>query len=130
MAQDAARQARAARKGPLITITCECGERRDVHYGEQWQCETCGRTWNTNRIPLEQYAEIRKKQLRLRWTMLSLAAVALVCVAVFFLIGRFLGGVLLVAVCALMWRQYIWPRQKQRYLKSIEDLPSWKIEPD
>jgi hypothetical protein len=130
MARDEAKLARAARKGPLITLTCECGERQDLHYGEQWRCEKCGRTWNTNRIPLEQYAEIQRKQVRLRRTMLSLIAVALISIAVFILIGKVVGGIMLVAVCALGWRQYIWPRQKQRYVESIDKLPSWEIEPD
>lgn len=121
---------RSIRRGPLITLTCECGARRELRYGEQWQCENCGRTWSTNRIPLEQYAQIRRKQLRLRRTMLALVAIALVAVAVFILIGKILGGILLVAICATAWRQYIWPRQKQRYVDSIDDLPSWEIEPD
>ena len=49
---------RSIRRGPLITLSCECGARRELHYGEQWHCENCGRTWNTNRIPLEQYEQI------------------------------------------------------------------------
>jgi hypothetical protein len=130
MARDAARLARAVRKGPLITLTCECGERRELHYGEQWRCDKCGRTWNTNRIPLEQYARIHKRQLRLRRMMLTLLAIAVVSVAGFILIGKFLGGIMLVAVCAIGWRMYIWPKQKQRYLESIDDLPSWEIEPE
>ena len=121
---------RSIRRGPLITLTCECGERRELHYGEQWQCENCGRTWNTNRIPIEQYAQIRGTQLRLRRVLLALLALAVASVVVFVLIGRILGGIMLVAICALAWRQYIWPRQKQRYLESIDERPSWEIEPD
>ena len=28
---------------PPITVKCECGEKRDLAYGERWTCETCGR---------------------------------------------------------------------------------------
>ena len=44
---------RAARKGPPITLTCECGEKRELRYGESWRCESCGRSFDTRRIPLE-----------------------------------------------------------------------------
>ena len=46
-------------RGPPITLTCECGEKRDLSYGERWECEKCGRTWDTGRIPHEQYDAIR-----------------------------------------------------------------------
>src|SRR5437870_2590340 len=39
---------------PPITIRCECGESRDVAYGELWRCERCGRSWNTQQIPAEE----------------------------------------------------------------------------
>ena len=53
-------------RGPPIAITCECGEKRDLRYGEEWTCESCGRRWDTNQIPAEQYAAIRRTQLRFR----------------------------------------------------------------
>jgi len=118
------------RRGPPITLTCECGERRELRYGERWQCERCGRIWNTNRIPIEQYAAVRAIQLRLRWVMIGLCVLALSCVIFFIAIGRWVGGVLLVAICASAWRMYIWPRQKRRYLDAVDDLPRWEIEPD
>ena len=53
-------------RGPPIAVTCECGEKRDLRYGEEWTCENCGRRWDTNQIPHEQYAAIRRTQLRFR----------------------------------------------------------------
>src|SRR3954467_3737574 len=52
--------------GPPIAVTCECGEKRDLAYGEAWTCERCGRRWDTNQIPREDYAAIRRTQLRFR----------------------------------------------------------------
>lgn len=123
-------ETRKLRNGPPITLTCECGERRELRYGERWQCETCRRSWNTNRIPIEQYAAVRRIQLRFRWVMIGLCVLALSCVIFFIAIGKVVGGVLLVAICATAWRMYIWPRQKGRYLDAIGQLPSWEIEPD
>ena len=53
---------KSVRRGPPITVTCDCGEKRHLRYGERWTCEKCGKTWNTNRIPVEQYAAIRATQ--------------------------------------------------------------------
>ncbi len=35
---------RSVRRGPKITLTCRCGERNYVHYGDVWTCQKCGRT--------------------------------------------------------------------------------------
>ena len=40
--------------GPPISITCECGLKHDLKYGEAWTCESCGRRWDTKQIPREQ----------------------------------------------------------------------------
>ncbi len=42
-------------RGPPISITCECGEERSLPYGERRTCEQCGRRWNTEQIPAEEY---------------------------------------------------------------------------
>jgi hypothetical protein len=38
-------------RGPPITVTCECGERRELAYGETWACESCGRGYDTGPDP-------------------------------------------------------------------------------
>src|SRR3954454_4120268 len=52
--------------GPPLAVTCECGSKHDVRYGEAWTCERCGRRWDTNQIPREDYEVIRRTQLRFR----------------------------------------------------------------
>jgi len=64
---------RSVRRGPPITLTCDCGERRYLRYGERWKCEKCGKTWNTKRIPVEQYAAIRATQMRYRRIPLAIS---------------------------------------------------------
>jgi hypothetical protein len=121
---------RSIRRGPSISITCECGERRDLHYGETWQCEKCGRTWNTRRIPLEEYAELRRTQLRYRRVPLLISALSLVCVVVFILLGRAFGGLILVAFGATAWSMFGHPFYKRRYREQLAKTPTWKIEPE
>jgi len=121
---------RSVRRGPLITLTCKCGERRDLRYGERWTCEKCGRSWNTLRIPLEQYAEIRRAQLRFRRVPLAISVLSLVCLVAFIVIGRAVGGLILVGFAATAWSMFVRPLHKRRYRKALAKLPSWEIEPD
>ena len=49
---------------PPITIKCECGETEEVAYGERWRCERCGRSWNTQNIPAEEYEGLLRRMRR------------------------------------------------------------------
>lgn len=121
---------RSVRRGPLITLTCKCGERRDLRYGERWTCEKCARSWNTRRIPVEQYAEIRRAQLRFRRVPLAISVLSLVCLVAFILLGRAVGGLILVGFAATAWSMFVRPLHKRRYRKELAKLPSWEIEPE
>ncbi len=120
----------SVRRGPPITITCECGERRYLHYGERWACEQCGRIWNTARIPIEQYAEIRRTQLRFRRVPIALSFLALASVVAFIIAGRAVGGLLVVALGATTWSMFFRPVYKRRHREALANLPTWEIEPD
>ena len=121
---------RSIRRGPPITITCECGERRHLHYGEVWTCEKCGRRWSTLRIPLEEYAELRRTQLRFRRIPLAVSLLSLACVVVFILLGRAFGGLILVGFAASAWNMFLRPLHKRRYREQLAKIPTWKIEPE
>ena len=121
---------RSIRHGPRITIACECGEKRYLHYGERWTCEKCGRTWNTRRIPLEEYAELRRTQLRYRRVPLLIATLSLICVVVFIVLGQAAGGLIVVAFGATAWSMFGHPFYKRRYREQLAKIPSWKIEPE
>lgn len=121
---------RSVRRGPPITLTCECGEKRYVRYGERWTCEQCGRGWDTARIPIEQYAAIRRTQLRFRRVPLTISVLALVCVIAFIIVGKALGGLLLVVLVATTWSMFFRPLHRRRYREALAQLPSWEIEPD
>ena len=121
---------RSVRRGPRITLTCECGEVSYLEYGERWTCERCGRTWDTRRIPLEQYAQLRRTQLRFRRVPLAISVLSLACVVAFVLIGKAIGGVVLVAFAMTAWSMFVRPLHKRRYRRALASLPTWQIEPE
>jgi hypothetical protein len=53
-------------RGPPIAITCACGRRQPVRYGDAWTCPDCSRVWDTSDVPREDYEEIRRITLRFR----------------------------------------------------------------
>jgi hypothetical protein len=130
MDDDAAAVSKAVLRGPRITLTCECGQREYLRYGESWTCGECGRTWNTNRIPAEQYAAIRATQLRYRRIPLIISTLALVCIVVFVILGKAFGGLIIVALLATTWGIFFRPMYQRRYREALADLPSWQIKPE
>ena len=121
---------RSIRRGPKITIACECGEKRYLQYGERWTCEKCGRTWNTRQIPLEEYATLRRTQLRYRRVPVAVSLVSLACIVVFIVLGKAFGGLIVVAFGASAWSMFVRPMHKRRYREQLAKLPTWKIEPE
>jgi Flp pilus assembly protein TadB len=112
-------------------VTCECGERRELHYGEVWRCEGCGRRFDTNKIPLEEYATIRRTQLRYRLIPLGAGLILLAAMIVFFIAGRtfsaLVAGAFLLASWAVVGRPFIRARYRRKLAKN---LPTWNIKAD
>jgi hypothetical protein len=131
MGQQSANMPRTVRKGPLITLTCECGERRELHYGEVWKCERCGKRWNTNKIPLDEYAAIRRTQIRYRLVPLLAGLLLLVAVIAFWITGQTYGALVAVPFLIASWVMFGHPFFRSRYRKSLsKNLPTWEIKPD
>jgi hypothetical protein len=122
---------RAVQKGPLITVTCECGQRRELRYAERWQCEGCGRRFDTSKIPLEEYAAIRRTQLRYRMIPLISGLVLLVGDIAFFLSGRAYGALIAVPFLLASWVMFGRPFFRSRYRRKLsEHLPTWNLKAD
>src|ERR671923_1799719 len=81
----------AVTKGPPITVTCECGERHELFYGERWTCPGCGRAYDSGQIPEEEYAQIRRLQLRYRAVPVALGATVAALAILFTLTGNIFG---------------------------------------
>src|SRR3954452_593148 len=116
--------------GPPIAVTCECGTRHDLRYGDAWTCEACGRRWDTTQIPREQYEVIRRTQMRFR--VLPVAFGLLVAgLAIFFaLTGNAFSVFFLLPVALSAWFVFIRPVHRRRYRRAIADLPRWELHPE
>jgi hypothetical protein len=127
MSGDGAAVPRSLRRGPPITVKCECGERRELRYGQRWRCEGCGRTYDTRRIPAEEYATFRRNRVHDRLlpsaVFLGLAAAVLA----FVLIGRPVSALLVFAAVGFVWGTFVRPARRRRQYKAIADRPKWNI---
>jgi hypothetical protein len=114
---------------PPITITCECGEQRYVAYGERWQCERCGRAWNTRQIPEEAYEgllrRVRRHKLEAIGAALVTAAVMIPLIVV--VSSRFIAFVPMVMA---VWLFLFLPYWRRRYRRTAHDAPHWELHPE
>jgi hypothetical protein len=116
--------------GPPIAVTCECGEKHDAAYGEVWTCERCGRRWDTNQIPREDYDVIRRTQLRFR-ALPVLFGMLVASVALFFILTHNTFSVFFLLPVALsVWFVFLRPVHRRRYRRAIADLPRWELKPE
>jgi hypothetical protein len=116
--------------GPPIAVTCECGEKRDLRYGEAWTCERCGRRWDTSRIPREQYEAVRRTQLRFRVLPVALGALVAALAIFFTLTGNVFSVFFLLPVGLSVWFVFLRPMHRRRYRAAIADLPRWELHPE
>jgi hypothetical protein len=122
---------RSVRNGPLITVTCECGQRKELHYGERWNCEGCGRAFDTRKIPLEEYTAIRRTQLRYRMVPLLSGLFLLAGVTLFFAEGKVFGVLILVPFLFASWNMFVRPFFRSRYRRALgKNMPTWTIDAD
>ena len=116
-------------KGPPITVACDCGEMKHVAYGETWQCEGCGRRWNTNQIPAGEYEGLLRDMRRLRIVPVG---VALGTTLLFGLLAIFVAEslFLLLPVVLAMWFLLYMPWLRRRIRRRARSTPTWKLRPE
>jgi len=113
---------------PPITIKCECGETEEVAYGERWRCERCGRSWNTQNIPAEEYEGLLRRMRRHKLEVLALAAIAAaVLIPLIVVSSRF---ILLVPAVMAAWLFFVVPFWRRRYRRTARDAPRWELHPE
>ncbi len=117
-------------KGPPIAVTCECGEKRDLSYGETWECERCGRRWNTRQIPQEQYDVIRRTQMRFRALPIGFGLLVTTAAMFFTLTGNVFSVFVLLPLAMMTWFYFIRPAHRRRYRRAIAGLPRWQLRPE
>jgi hypothetical protein len=116
-------------RGPPIAVTCECGEKRDLRYGEAWTCERCAKRWDTRQIPAEQYEAIRRLQWRFRVVPIVLGALVAALAIFFTLTGNVFNVFVLLPLAMVIWFSFVRPAHRRRYRRAIADLPRWELRP-
>jgi hypothetical protein len=117
-------------RGPPIAVTCDCGEKRDLRYGEAWRCERCRKRWNTRQIPAEQYEVIRRTQLRFRVLPVVFGLVIAGAAIFFTLTGNLFSVFILLPLGTMTWFVFIRPAHRKRYRRAIAELPRWNLRPE
>jgi len=117
-------------KGPPITVTCECGARKELFYGERWTCPDCGRSYDTSHIPADEYQAIRKLQMRFRAVPIALGLSVAVLAILFTLTGNILGVFFIMPMAIISWFVFIRPTHRKRYRAAIAQLPRWDLRAD
>lgn len=112
-----------------MTIRCECGETRQVPYGERWTCDKCRRTWNTAQIPAAEYEGILREMRNFRLTAI---AAALIIGAVFAVMALTVATsvVLLIPVVLSGWYLFYMPLWRRKVRRRARSLPTWQLHPE
>lgn len=115
--------------GAPITITCECGDSTRVAYGQRWQCERCGRSWNTQQIPPEEYEGLLRRMRRHKLEVLAAAAIAAAVLVPLIVVvsARFIT---LVPLVMAIWLFRFVPYWRHRYRRTARDAPRWELHPE
>jgi hypothetical protein len=108
------------RSSPKITITCDCGEKRKLAYGDDYVCE-CGRSWSTKQVPAADYEAIRTLDRRYRrrgWCIFG--GFGLVCLAVG--ATRPTSLLFLIPAGMMTWFVFFRPMVRRRHWRAIQAL--------
>jgi hypothetical protein len=114
---------------PPITITCDCGETKQVAHGERWRCERCSRSWNTQQIPVEEYELLLRRMRRLRLEALGFALlIAAVAVPLIVFVSPRL--VFVVPLIAALWLFLYLPIWRRKTRRAARNTPHWELHPE
>ncbi len=116
-------------RGALITVKCDCGEVRYLPYGDTWECPSCGRRWNTNQIPADEYWGIMHEMRRFRiQAIVTALVIGGVFATLFATTGP--GAFSLVPLVVGGWFFLYMPRWRRRVRARARGLPTWHLRPE
>jgi hypothetical protein len=117
-------------RGAPITIRCDCGQVERVPYGQIWQCRECGRRWNTEQIPADEYWGIMREMRRYRLQVLGISLVLGIGFAI--ALANLNVRRVLPLILALMafWFLVYMPRWRQKVRRRARNLPHWQLHPE
>jgi hypothetical protein len=113
---------------PPITVKCDCGQSRELAYGERWQCD-CGRSWNTGQIPAEEYESLLRRVKRAKLEALVVAALAAAVLVPLIALAspRF---ILVTPIVAAMWLFLYLPMWRRKVRAAARSAPRWELHPE
>jgi hypothetical protein len=114
---------------PPITVKCECGETKELAYGERWQCEQCKRSWDTNQIPAAEYDGLLRRMRRARLEAIGVAAV-LAAIFVPLIIVVNAGFIFVIPVVAAAWLFLYLPIWRRKVRRAASSAPRWELHPE
>ncbi len=117
-------------RGPLITITCDCGAVTWLGYGERWTCDTCGKTWDTSQIPKDEYEGLVRSA---RLYGLAVVGPPIVLAAVFIPLTVVYGArfAFLLFAFVLAYALLVVPPIRRRANRRVRELaPRWMLRPE
>jgi hypothetical protein len=120
---------RSELRNPPITIKCECGETREVPYGDRWRCEACERSWDTQQIPAEEYEDLLRRIRRHELEALAMTALAAAIMIPLILVVSS-TFILLVPPLMAAWLFLILPFWRRRYRRTARGGPRWQLHPE
>jgi hypothetical protein len=114
---------------PPITVKCECGETRELAYGERWQCERCRRAWDTRQIPAAEYDGLLRAMRRVRLEAVGVAAIlAAILVPLVVVVNP--TFIYLIPMVAAVWLFLYLPRWRRRARLAARSSPRWQLHPE
>jgi hypothetical protein len=114
---------------PPITIRCDCGDTKDVAYGERWRCERCGRSWNTLQIPAAEYEGLLRRIRRHKLEAIGSAAIIAAVLVPLIVFGGPRFFLLLPPIFAV-WLFVFLPYWRRRYRRTARSSPHWQLHPE
>jgi hypothetical protein len=114
---------------PPITVKCECGETKELAYGERWQCERCARSWDTRQIPAAEYDGLLRRMRRYRLEALVVGAVlAAILIPLIAVVNE--GFIFVIPVVAAVWLFLYLPMWRRKVRRAARDAPRWELHPE
>ncbi|MCI0633810.1 MAG: hypothetical protein L0206_07850 [Actinobacteria bacterium] len=117
-------------RGAPITVRCDCGQVERVAYGHTWVCPDCGRRWNTEQIPPDEYWGIMREMRRYRLQAIGVSV--LIGLGFAIVVANVSSRRLFPLALALMafWFLVYMPRWRQKVRRRARTLPHWQLRPE
>jgi hypothetical protein len=116
-------------KDPAITLRCDCGAEGRVGFGERWTCSTCGRVYDTGRIPESDYRALAALNRRYRLIGLGMVGFIALLVLVTAVTQQLVPIVAGLGVSLLLWFLYLKPLLHHRHRRAVTGVArEWDLQ--